>query len=184
MIIQSNQAALLRVLVFVVLLALLLALEVWRPRRRVTGGWHRRASNVGLIALSTLVLRLLFPLGAVGFAANWHYGLLHAVAAPWLPATIASLIVFDLAIYWQHRAFHYWPWLWRAHRVHHSDTAFDATLGVRFHPIEIVLSYGYKLAVIAILGVPAGAVAIYEIALLAFSAIASFRRGFSREVIG
>lgn len=165
----ANQAALWRLGAFVALLALLLTVEYLLPRRPVPGGWRRRATNVGLAVFSTALLRALFPLGAVGFAANWHSGLLHRFDAPWALATIASLVIFDLAIYWQHRAFHHWALLWRAHRVHHTDTGFDVTLGVRFHPFEILLSFGYKLLVIAVFGMAADAVAIYEISLLAFS---------------
>lgn len=170
MIIQTpDQAALLRGLAFIVLLAALIVLESLFPRREVAGGWRRRARNIGLIVLSTVLLRLLFPLGAVGFAAAWHEGLLHHVRTSPVFTALASLALFDLAIYWQHRVFHRWPLLWRVHRVHHSDTGFDVTLGVRFHPIEILLSFGFKLLIIAILGIAPEMVAIYELSLLAFS---------------
>jgi len=164
-----NQLDVLRGLAFFALLATLLALESWRPRRGVAGGWRRRAGNLGLIAISTVIVRVLFPLGAVGFSAMWQSGLFHHFATPRVIEIGASLVLFDCAIYWQHRAFHYWPLLWRAHRVHHSDTAFDASLGVRFHPLEILPSYAYKLFIIAILGIAPSAVAIYEMSLLSFS---------------
>ena len=170
MIVQAlNQIAMLKAAGFLALLGLLLGLEAWRPRRVVPSSWHRRANNLGLIALSTVVLRVLFPLGAVGFAAAWQSGVFHQVDAPWVVKAGASLVLLDLAIYWQHRAFHYWPLLWRAHRVHHSDTGFDVSLGVRFHPFEILPSYAYKLLIVAVFGIAPGAVAIYEISLLSFS---------------
>jgi hypothetical protein len=46
---------------------------------------------------------------------------------------------------------------------------FDVTTGVRFHPIEIVLSMLIKFAVIAALGTPASAVLIFEVLLSATS---------------
>lgn len=166
-----KQLALLKssTLIALPLFALLFALEGWRPRRRSIGGWHRRVNNLGLIAVSTILVRLVFPLGAVGFAAAWQSGVWHYLAVPSVVQTGMSIVLLDLAIYWQHRAFHYWPLLWRAHRVHHSDTAFDASLGIRFHPFEIVPSYAYKLLIVAIFGMAPIDVAIYEASLLSFS---------------
>jgi len=155
--------------VFVVLLPLLFVLESRRPRSAVPGGWLRRGRNLALIALSTIGLRLAFPLGAAGFAAIWQSGLFHVLRAPAAVEAAASLVALDMAIYWQHRAFHHWPLLWRAHRVHHSDLGVDATLGVRFHPFEIFPSFGYKLLVVALLGVAPPVVAAYEASLLGFS---------------
>ena len=87
--------------------------------------------------------------------------------SPWPePVEIAlAALALDLAIYLQHRVLHRVPWLWRAHRVHHSDVAFDVTLGVRFHPFEVVLSQAVKLAAIAVLGAAPLAVLLFEIVL-------------------
>lgn len=165
----DNSADLLKSGVFVALLLGLLICESRWPRRPLVVDWMRRVRNVGLIALSTLLLRLIAPLGAVGFAASWHWGALYQVQLPiWVEFGL-SLVLLDCAIYWQHRFFHLVPWLWRAHRVHHSDTGFDVSLGVRFHPLEILPSFGYKLALIALLGIAPTAVAAYEALLLGFS---------------
>jgi sterol desaturase/sphingolipid hydroxylase (fatty acid hydroxylase superfamily) len=166
---SASQLVLLRAGIFVVLLVALFALQTWRPRRAVPGGWRRWAGNLGLIVTATLLLRLLVPLGAVAFAAAWPWGLFHHVALPPLLAAAIGLLLLDLGIYWQHRAFHRWPLLWRAHRVHHTDTAFDVSLGVRFHPLEILPSYGWKLLVVAVVGIAPLTFAAYEIGLLAFS---------------
>lgn len=160
--------------VFVALIVALFVFEVIRPRRPAAFDWKHRLRNVGLIAVSTVALRLIYPIGAIGFAATWNWGLFHSdpwqsLGVPSSVAIIATVLVLDFAIYWQHRAFHAWPWLWRAHRVHHTDTLFDTTLGVRFHPFEILPSYAWKLLVIALLGAAPTAVAIYEATLLAFS---------------
>lgn len=155
--------------VFFTFLVTLLLLETRWPRRDAPTSWNRRARNFAMVALSTVMLRVIYPLGAIGFAAAWPWGLLHLVNAPTALACAASVVLLDLAIYWQHRAFHASAWLWRVHRVHHTDTAFDVTLGVRFHPIEILLSFAYKLLIIALLGAAPVAVAIYEASLLAFS---------------
>ena len=96
-------------------------------------------------------------------------GLLHAVPLPgWLAGAIAFVLL-DLAIYLQHLVFHSVPMLWRLHRMHHADTEFDLTNGLRFHPLEILLSMAIKFAAIALLGAPALAVLVFEIVLNATS---------------
>jgi sterol desaturase/sphingolipid hydroxylase (fatty acid hydroxylase superfamily) len=153
-------------------LGVLAAMSVWQwlaPRRRpVASSGLRWLSNVGILVLSTLVLRFLLPASAAGvaiFAADHGWGLFNHLAAPGWLAVVLSVIALDLAIYVQHVLFHAIPALWRLHRVHHADLDFDVTTGVRFHPIEILLSMGIKIAAIAALGAPALAVVIFEVLL-------------------
>lgn len=149
------------------LAGLLLAFLQWRFALRGDGRWSRRQlTNLVLVAIDTAVLRLLFPVLAVGFAFSVHGdGLLGRVQWPaWLEFA-AALIVLDLAIYWQHRLFHRIPLFWRMHRVHHADRAFDVTTGVRFHPLEIAASMLIKFGVIAVLGPHPAAVLVFEIVL-------------------
>jgi sterol desaturase/sphingolipid hydroxylase (fatty acid hydroxylase superfamily) len=154
------------------LLALLGLLQLALPRRGDGRSAQRWRSNLGLIALSTLALRLLIPVSGTAFAL-WLQGagtgIFNRVGLAEGIEFGAAIVLLDLAIYWQHRAFHHFPLLWRAHRVHHSDTAFDVSLGLRFHPFEILPSMLYKLAVVAVLGASPVAVLSYEAALLAFS---------------
>jgi sterol desaturase/sphingolipid hydroxylase (fatty acid hydroxylase superfamily)/rhodanese-related sulfurtransferase len=147
--------------------------EILAPRRQqVVGRLRRWPGNLGIVALDTLLVRLAFPTAAVGMAlaaeAN-GWGLLPALALPPVAAVIAGVILLDLAIYLQHVLFHAVPVLWRLHRVHHADLEFDTTTGVRFHPIEILLSLAIKFGVIAALGTPAVAVVIFEVLLNATS---------------
>jgi sterol desaturase/sphingolipid hydroxylase (fatty acid hydroxylase superfamily) len=162
----------LRLICFVSLLILLLVLQALAPRRPLTQSPRRWGVNLGMVALDALLARLLIPLGAVG-TALWAQvsgtGLLHAVALPaWLEFALAFLAL-DCLIYWQHRIFHMVPAFWRLHRMHHSDLEFDTTTGVRFHPVEILLSMLIKMAAVAALGAPAAAVIVFEMALNATS---------------
>ena len=91
------------------------------------------------------------------------------LALPAWVGVVASVVLLDLAIYFQHVLFHAVPVLWRLHRMHHADLDFDVTTGLRFHPIEILLSMVIKLAVVAALGAPALAVLIFEVLLNATS---------------
>jgi sterol desaturase/sphingolipid hydroxylase (fatty acid hydroxylase superfamily) len=162
----------LRLAVFAGLLAVLAIAERVRPLRGDARPARRQAVNLGLMLLDTLLLRIGFPVLAVGFAAALAargIGLLPMLAIDGWVAVALAVLLLDLAIYAQHRVFHRVPALWRLHRVHHADTAFDVTLGVRFHPFEIALSMTIKFAVIAALGAPPLAVLLFELALSAGS---------------
>lgn len=121
-----------------------------------------------MVLIDTVLTRIVAPAGAVGFALlaeTQGWGFFNATDWPaWLEA-LAAVAVLDLAIYFQHRIFHYVPVLWRLHRMHHADLDVDVTTGARFHPIEILLSLGIKFVVIAALGASPVAVLIFEIAL-------------------
>lgn len=154
-----------------VLVLLAVAERIW-PARGDTRPARRQLSNLGLVAIDTALLRLAFPLLAVVLAAQVYArdgGLFGALDWPlWLEIVLAVLI-FDAAIYWQHRLLHAIPLLWPLHRVHHSDVAIDVTTGVRFHPLEIVLSMLIKLGLVVALGAHPAAVVIFELLLSAAS---------------
>jgi sterol desaturase/sphingolipid hydroxylase (fatty acid hydroxylase superfamily) len=161
---------------FIAFGAVLMAMGVWElaaPRRkREIGRKTRWPGNLGIALLDALFVRLLFPMGAVavGFAAEARgWGLFSAFDARLWVAIPTGVILLDLAIYLQHVLFHAVPALWRLHRMHHADLAFDVTTGVRFHPIEILLSMAIKLGVVMALGAPALAVLIFEVLLNATS---------------
>lgn len=147
--------------------ALALAERLW-PRRSDARAAARQAVNLGLMLIDTALLRVVFPVMAVGFAAivaARDGGLLPRLDLPGWAAVAVAFVLLDLVIYWQHRLFHRLPWLWRLHRVHHADLAFDTTLAVRFHPLEILLSMAIKFAAIAVIGAPPLAVLLFELAL-------------------
>ncbi len=150
-----------------VLLALALAQRLW-PARGDGRPARRQAVNIALAVVDALVLRLLFPLLAVGLALRMQSdgaGLFNRLDWPlWLSVPLAVLLL-DLAIYWQHRLMHALPPLWRLHRVHHSDVGFDVSTGVRFHPLEIALSMAIKLGLVWLLGPHPAAVVAFELLL-------------------
>lgn len=154
---------------FAGILVLMLVVErIWPRRQQTVPAWPRLGTNLGLIVIDTLVVRLLLPLTIVGMAL-WteqrSWGLFNQL--PLHPALelVAALLLLDLAIYLQHRAAHYFTWFWRIHRVHHADPRFDATTGIRFHPLEIIISTVYKMLLVVLLGPTAVAVLVFEIVL-------------------
>ncbi len=163
-----NALTLVRIGVFLGVLLAFSLLEWLYPRRRIKRPGNRVA-NLCLAPVGSLLSRLLVPAGLVVFAAGWRGGLFPWLGVPRLPALLAGVLILDLTIYLQHRLFHRLPWLWRLHRVHHTDLDLNATSGVRFHPGEIALSALIKLAVIAALGLPALSVLLFELLLNATS---------------
>src|SRR4051812_22809408 len=162
-----------RLSVFLCVFTVLALWEAVAPRRmRCHGRRLRWPNNLGIVVVDTVVLRTLFPTAAIGMALlaeQRGWGLMNALAASAWIAVPVSVLLLDLAIYLQHVAFHAVPALWRLHRMHHADLDIDVTTGLRFHPIEIVLSMVIKLAVVTALGVPAVAVLVFELLLNATS---------------
>ncbi|MCP4492185.1 MAG: sterol desaturase family protein [Gammaproteobacteria bacterium] len=152
--------------------------EIRSPRRRLSLPKAMRwANNLGLVALNSLLLRLLFPTAAIGVALvadanNW--GLLNVYELPFALSVLFTIVAMDCIIYLQHVMVHAIPLLWRLHRVHHADPDYDVTTGSRFHPVEIVLSILIKFATIILLGAPAVAVILFEVIL---NATAMFNHG-------
>ena len=163
---------------FLGIFAVMALWELAGPRRRLTTSKGLRwFANLGLTILNTVVVRLLFPAAAVGMAvlaAERGWGVLNRVSAPAGLTIVAGILLLDLAIYLQHVMFHAVPVLWRLHMVHHADVDFDVTTGLRFHPVEIVLSMLIKLGVVLVLGPPVVAVLIFEVLL---NATAMFNHG-------
>ncbi len=163
------QEATLRLTVFLAVLVAMALWEVAAPRRRQDiPRVIRWTNNLALVVVDTVILRLTFPILAVGLALMAEergWGLFNALDIPLWLAVLLSILLLDLAIYLQHVLFHAVPGLWRLHRMHHADLEFDVTTGLRFHPVEIVLSMVIKLAVVSALGAPAVAVLMFEVLL-------------------
>jgi sterol desaturase/sphingolipid hydroxylase (fatty acid hydroxylase superfamily) len=164
---------LIRLVFFFGVLVLMAVWEAVAPRRdlSVSKRW-RWLSNLGLVVVNTIAVRLVFALGAVGVALvaqERGWGIFNNVALPRWSAVLLSVLGLDFIIYLQHVMFHAVPLFWRLHMVHHADLDIDVTTGLRFHTIEILLSMGIKVAAIVLLGAPAVAVLIFEVLLNATS---------------
>ena len=147
--------------------------ELAAPRRPLrVSKVVRWTSNIGIVVVDTVLLRLAFPLAAAGFAAavgSLGWGLFNLLSWPFWLEIVLAVVVLDLVIYWQHVMFHAVPGLWRLHMVHHADLDCDLTTGIRFHPFEILLSLVIKMAAISVLGAAPLAVILFEIVLSATS---------------
>jgi sterol desaturase/sphingolipid hydroxylase (fatty acid hydroxylase superfamily) len=167
--VPANIEAALRLGIFLAMFAALALWEAAAPARRLRlSRLVRWRANLGLAIVNGLVVRVLLPGSALAFAAlaaQEGWGLLNRFEVPAWLALVAGVVVLDFVIYLQHVLFHAVPALARLHAVHHADPDFDLTTGIRFHPVEILLSTLIKLAAIAALGAPVLAVLIFEILL-------------------
>ncbi len=158
-----------RLSVFIIIFMIMTLWEIKAPFRTLRLSRTKRwPHQLGLIALNTLAVRLLFPVAAVGTAQYMQqqdWGLMNLLGFNPAIATIAGFLLLDFAIYWQHVIAHQLDWFWKLHRTHHADTDYDLTTGLRFHPLEIILSMLIKMLVIVLLGIPATAVILFEIVL-------------------
>ena len=152
------------------------AVALWeslRPCRPVTTRKYLRwGNNLTLAAINLIVVRALFPLAAVGVAAaatTHGWGLLNTLSVSPLLAVPVTIVLLDFVLWGQHRLFHAIPVLWRLHRVHHADVDFDVSTGLRFHPLEMLVSMLVKMAAVIALGAPVIAVVAFELILNATS---------------
>jgi sterol desaturase/sphingolipid hydroxylase (fatty acid hydroxylase superfamily) len=140
--------------------------EIVAPlRAAATSKAIRWPNHLVLAAMNIVLVRILFPLAAVALAVYVNelgIGLFNMLPVPYIVAFVASLLALDLAIYLLHLLFHSVPALWRVHRIHHADLDIDVSTGVRFHPIQMVLSVIVKSVIILILGPPALSVLAFE----------------------
>ena len=194
-----DNTAVIRLSVFLGVFVLMAVLEALLPAREaVLSRKARWLGNLSMMVMGTLVSRILLPATLVGvslWAQQKGIGvfnvLLDAVPADasssnqllnsgeplnnsstylvHIAIVTLSVLLLDMLIYWQHRLFHTVPMLWRFHKMHHADSHVDTTTGLRFHPVEIAMSLGIKAAAVVMLGVPAIAIVIFEVALNGFA---------------
>jgi sterol desaturase/sphingolipid hydroxylase (fatty acid hydroxylase superfamily) len=168
---EFHEAA--RLWVFLSTFSLFALTEYFLPKRTARRLTQRRwVTNISLGIIDALMVRLLLPgitIAAAVLAENLKFGLFHWTIMPLWIVLPLSIMMFDWAIWLQHLITHKVHFLWRLHRVHHSDIDFDVTTGIRFHPLEILLSLIYKAAFILLLGLPAWIVFVCEVILNAMA---------------
>jgi sterol desaturase/sphingolipid hydroxylase (fatty acid hydroxylase superfamily) len=159
---------------------ILLVMMLWEflaPRRPLSVGRSRWIGNLGVTVIGTLAVRFaapVLPVALAEVAARRGWGIISQLSLPEWAAIGAGIIALDLVIYIQHVMFHALPSLWRLHMMHHADLDIDTTTGLRFHPLEILISLFIKLGAVALLGVPAVGVIAFEIIL---NGMAMFNHG-------
>ena len=175
-----------------VFLGIFVCMALLEARKAVLDRKTRWVGNLSMVVLGALISRVLLPATLVGvsvWAQQEGFGLFNVMlgyaqsgssligisddvessGVVFAGIVTLSVILLDMIIYWQHRLFHTVPLLWRFHKMHHADSHVDTTTGLRFHPVEIAISLGVKAAAVALLGIPAVAIVIFEVALNGFA---------------
>jgi sterol desaturase/sphingolipid hydroxylase (fatty acid hydroxylase superfamily) len=150
---------------FVLSFALVFLVQTLAPYRRGSqrGGWRQNLPIAGLNAIVLTIVCGGCLCTAARFAETRRLGLLRTAAVPAWAAIVVTVVALDFVLWGWHQANHRLPWLWRFHRVHHSDVDFDVSTGLRFHTGELVLSLPLKLATVVLLGAPLLAVLLFEL---------------------
>ena len=144
-----DQLIRLRLIAFFAVFIVMGLLEYFSPRRQLRVSKKKRwFVNLSIIVLDNLLIYIIRPGAAVATAfaaqkAGW--GLLNYYHLGPVPSILFGILALDLVIYLQHLMFHAVPLLWRLHMVHHADLDIDVTTGLRFHPLEILVSMGIKV---------------------------------------
>ncbi|MBA3815643.1 MAG: sterol desaturase family protein [Parachlamydiaceae bacterium] len=164
----------LRVVIFMGIFLILALGELVFPKRvkAQVSQKTRWISNIGIVLLDNFLMRLILPIMAIDmaiFAQKMNWGIFNLIEIPFWLNLILTIVILDFIIYLQHVMFHTFPLFWRVHRMHHADVDFDVTTGIRFHPIEVIISMGIKIGSVALLGASPIGVLVFEIILNATS---------------
>lgn len=142
--------------------------EIFQPNRSLSRSVLARwGSHTTLFATATALGSLILPIGLVtsAFAVQkTAYGQFVGSHVPYFVRFVAAILLIDFSRYLGHYACHAFGPLWRVHSIHHSDTDFDLTTGLRHHPLETLVFQGVELAVIVAMALPPAAVLVSEIA--------------------
>jgi sterol desaturase/sphingolipid hydroxylase (fatty acid hydroxylase superfamily) len=145
-------------------------LELIHPYRTPTVSKAKRwAINLGLTVFNSLLLYLIFA-GAIvqtsAYVTEHNLGVLNMVALPWWAKLLITLVFMDFMLYIWHLLNHETPFLWRFHRVHHSDLNMDVSTATRFHLGELAISAVIKISLIYFIGADIIGVLVFETALV------------------
>lgn len=149
---------------------LLLVMEKRHPHRHFPKQVNKQSliTNTTAFLINNLILTVIRASSLFLIAQQFSgYGLLSGLPSgpiKWLLA----FALFDLAIYFWHLNSHKYEWLWRFHKVHHSDKSFNVSTGFRFHVFDLFLEIIYKCLFVIVIGVDAYLVLSIEIIELFF----------------
>lgn len=72
------------------------------------------------------------------------WGVAHLAGLSGALEILLTVAAADFFEYIWHRLNHQVPFLWRFHRMHHTDRDVDLSTALRFHPVELTFSCAYK----------------------------------------
>lgn len=156
-----------KLIIPIIALGLILFLETLFPLFKDRRGRILHLTrNLGIGILNGLILSLVFAALTALMTARIQergIGFLSLLTLPFWMEAFVALVLFDLWMYLWHRMNHRAPFLWRFHRMHHSDNQVDASTALRFHTGELIFSSILRLVlIIPILGLSLEQLLLYE----------------------
>jgi sterol desaturase/sphingolipid hydroxylase (fatty acid hydroxylase superfamily) len=144
----------------------MLTLETFFPLRQFKISRIKRIfRNLSLAVLGLIILKVLFYSTLVAISTyveknNWGLLGLLEIANPL--EKILAIILLDYTLYWWHVLNHKVKFFWRFHLVHHTDMEMDVSTASRFHFGELILSVGYRIGQIIVIGVDPITLIVFE----------------------
>ncbi|MGZ4807815.1 MAG: sterol desaturase family protein [Thermoanaerobaculia bacterium] len=121
----------------------------------------------------------------IAIAEPVHRLVVHEIErVPLIVRCVAAFIAFDCAAYWMHRAAHRSTFLWRFHRVHHSDPELGPLTTFRFHVVEIAWRMAMQFAPLYLLSIAVAIPPAMFFGLVAFDMVAHSDAGWTFGPIG
>lgn len=160
------------VFIFFTLLFILLAfMQRYKPSRfSIEPLKVRIQKHFGLKLMALVTIQIgcgsVVPLKIASDIYAHHFGLIQTLRDKGLSYGIcflAAILFLDAACYLQHRAWHKVSLGWQIHKVHHTDNQIDITTGLRFHPLESLVFFIFKIVAIVIIGPPVLAFLVFEL---------------------
>jgi len=163
----------LRLEIFLITILVFGLWEQFFPKRKILiNRFIRWPGNIFLIVIFIIFKKIILPMGLIGIGQTLsrnNFGLFNIISLNIYIEMIISILLFDFFIWAQHLLMHKVDFLWRLHRVHHSDPVLDTSSSIRFHPLEFILSYVFKIIFIILFGFSVEAILIFEVLLSSFS---------------
>jgi len=149
---------------------LLLLLEKQRPYKKFAGSGLRRSfsTNASAFLFNTVTMNILSVTSLLVIAENYsRHGLLSGLNDGPVKCII-SFVLFDFAVYVWHFIGHKSEYLWRFHKIHHSDKSLHVSTGLRFHVFDQFLEVIFKCLCTVLIGVEAHVVILCELVRMLF----------------
>lgn len=162
----SVEPAIIRTVSFFVMLLLMLGMEYVSPFRvPVESKFRRWVKNLSLGAGNTVVLSIsvsAYLLWLVQYVQTNGIGILNDFGVTGIWNILITFVLFDFMTYIWHMLNHIVPFLWRFHKVHHTDLDIDVSTASRFHIGELLFSAIFKGALICLFAPNTMAFIIFE----------------------
>ena len=125
-------------------------------------------NNSGLLMITTVAnfFISIILINWIQYVDRNNFGLMNILNLSATVKAFSGVIVLDFTSYFIHRLIHKSKFLWRFHRVHHSEIDMDSSTSFKFHPLEAIILFPAILAEIGLVGISFPAIVLYNVIIL------------------